>query len=358
MNGFDVKSEILMVSTSLDGKGGIASVLTTYMNGGLSNNFNIRMLITHGGETNFKKISIFVTSILQMPGILFSNKYKVFHIHTSSRFSFLRKSIISWLGLLFGKKVILHLHGSEFMQFYNDECSQFTKWYISKTFSSVDRVIVLSSQWKDNILTIADKAKIDVIFNPIQVNKNQKITRNKNILLFLGRIGERKGFWDILNALALVKQSHDDFILKYGGDGELEKANAIIKELSLERYTEYQGWVSGKGKQDLINQSLIYLLPSYNEGLPMVILEAMASQLPVISCPIGGIPDAIFNDVNGLLVQPGDVVALSEAIIKLLDSEDLRKRLTSSALNDVNNKFSVDIIVPQIEALYIKLLES
>jgi len=349
------KPEVLMVSTDMNGKGGVASVVSTYVNGGLLKNYNIKFLVTHIEGSNINKIFNFICSLFTLSKFLISRKCRIFHLHTASRSSFLRKSLISWLGIAFGKKIMLHLHGGEFMQFYNDECGSLMKWYIRSTLNAANQVVVLSSQWKRNIKSIADKANITIIFNPVIVHNNRVDFTDKNILLFLGKIGEGKGFWDILNALSLIKETHRNFILKYAGDGEVEKAKLLINDLGLESYTEYIGWISGDKKQQILNQALIYLLPSYNEGLPMGILEAMASKVSVITSPVGGIPDVIDSGVNGLLVKPGDINALSQAIIKLLDSESLRVSLTNNAYQGVKLKFSVDVVIPQIEALYYKL---
>ena len=353
----NLNTEVLMVSTNKEGKGGIASVVTTYIDGGLQNNYCIRFLATHAGDNKFQKLLCFVWSLLMLPKYLLSRRCKIFHIHTASRSSFIRKSIITWAGLLFRKKVILHLHGGEFMQFYTEECGSLSKWYIKQTFNFVSKVVVLSSQWEKNIHQISNIASIVVLFNPVIVNavERNEIDAKTNILLFLGRIGEGKGFWDILNALSIVNKTHSDFIFKYGGDGEIEKAEKMINELGLDHNTEYLGWVTGEQKQKILNESLIYLLPSYNEGLPIGILEAMASKVSIIASPVGGIPDAISDKINGLLIQPGDVGALSEAIKSLLDSDILCQALSDKAYEDVRNKFSVDVVVPQIESLYQEL---
>jgi len=351
-----INTDVLMVSTNKDGKGGIASVVTTYIEGGLQNNYNIRFLATHAGNNKVEKLLSFLFALLTLPKYLLYRKCKIFHIHTASRSSFIRKSIIAWAGLLFRKKIILHLHGAEFMQFYTDECGPLFKWYIRKTFDFVDKVVVLSSQWATSIREISGNTNIEVVFNPISIVETERSDPDRHVLLFLGRIGERKGFWDILNALSEVVKTHKDLILKYGGDGELEKAEGLISKLGLGDYTKYLGWVSGADKQAILNESLIYLLPSYNEGLPIGILEAMSSQVAVISSPVGGIPDAILDGVNGLLVEAGDVKALTQAIIKLLDSPVLRDKLVENAFNDARSKFSVNVIIPQIEALYQNVL--
>jgi len=358
MKSKEVKPVILMISTDIKGKGGVASVVSAYLEGGLQKNYNIQFLVTHTDGSALSKIYNFIFSLFILPKFLVMRRCKVFHVHSASRSSFVRKSLISWLGMIFGKKIILHLHGGEFMQYYNNECGFFMKWYVESTFNTVDQVVVLSSQWKSNIQKISNNKNISVIFNPVVVDNNENVNVEKNIILFLGRVGSGKGFWDILNALSLVKETYGNFVFKYAGDGEVEKAKKLISDYGLEHCTEYLGWVTGDEKKNVLKKSLIYLLPSYNEGLPMGVLEAMAAKVAVIASPVGGVPDVINNGVNGLLVPVGDTESLSTAIIKLLSSKTLCEELTYNAYNDVVNKFSVDVIIPEIESLYQALAAS
>ncbi len=96
----------------------------------------------------------------------------------------------------------------------------------------------------------------------------------------------------------------------------------------------------------------IYLLPSYNEGLPMSVLEAMAAGLPVITTPVGGIPEAVTDGVEGFLVQPGDVDALAGRLAQLLRDDALTQQMGAAARRKIEQTFSAEAILPHIDALY------
>ena len=134
-------------------------------------------------------------------------------------------------------------------------------------------------------------------------------------LLYLGVIGQRKGIYDILNAL---KDNKDFFkgkvVLRIGGNQEEEKLQACINEYGLQGMVKFEGFVSGEKKIECLNWADVYILPSFNEGLPIGILEAMSYRHPIISTPVGGIPEVVKDGVNGIMVKPGNVQEIAKAI--------------------------------------------
>jgi glycosyltransferase involved in cell wall biosynthesis len=137
-----------------------------------------------------------------------------------------------------------------------------------------------------------------------------------------------------------------------GGDGELEQARHYANKLDVAHRVECLGWVTGEHKRALLARCTVFVLPSYNEGQPMSVLEAMAAGTPVLSTRTGGVPDAVTDGVNGLLVEAGDVEALSAALSVLLSNEALRRRLGQCARDRVRDAFSTDVLLPQLEEIY------
>jgi glycosyltransferase involved in cell wall biosynthesis len=115
------------------------------------------------------------------------------------------------------------------------------------------------------------------------------------------------------------------------------------------------GWVSGAAKDRELMQATIYVLPSYAEGLPMGVLEAMAVGTPTIATTVGGIPDAIENGVSGFLVEPGDVDALAARIEQLLADAGLRERFAAAAYAKVASDYGTQRVLAQVEELYKRL---
>lgn len=107
----------------------------------------------------------------------------------------------------------------------------------------------------------------------------------------------------------------------------------------MESFITYEGWIAGQKKIDCLNWEDVYILPSYNEGLPIAILEAMAYSHPVISTPVGGIPEVIKTGGNGILVKPGDTVAIAEAIKFYIENHDAISKQGDKAYSVVQDFF-------------------
>ena len=126
-------------------------------------------------------------------------------------------------------------------------------------------------------------------------------------LLFLGLLGKNKGIYDLLECIRDHKVEFQGKLKLYiGGNGEIEHVKQLIKEYGIADIVIFEGWVSGDKKIELLNKSDAYILPSYKEGLPISILEAMSYGMPIISTPVGGIPEIVSNGENGYLVEPGN----------------------------------------------------
>lgn len=348
---------IVMLGVHADSKqkGGIHSVVETYRAGGLFERWPIRYIGTVAGGSNAAKLRVFAAALIEFTRLLLTGKVALLHTQTSSRASFWRKSIFMLFAMAARRPVILHLHGSEFERFYREECGPVRQWLVRWVFSHVDRVIVLSSQWQKLIQAMAPAANVSTIYNPTPVAgpMSKTIQRSEDSLLFLGRFGARKGIFDLLRALQIVRREFPSVKLRCGGDGDIAGVKAEAARLG--DCVNVLGWVSGEAKQREIAHAAVYVLPSYAEGLPMSILEAMTGGAPVVSTNIGGIPDAIEDGVEGFLIRPGDIEALADRIMRLLGSSELRAEFAAAARHKAQQHFSVEKVLAQVEALYVTL---
>lgn len=133
--------------------------------------------------------------------------------------------------------------------------------------------------------------------------------------IFLGLVTESKGVFDLVNVIAENKDKYRNRIkLLIGGNGKIEKLTNLINEYEISDIVEYLGWVTGNDKSKILNKADVYILPSYVEGSPVSILEAMAYGMPIISTNVGGIPELVKNNENGLLIEPGNLKQIEKAI--------------------------------------------
>lgn len=301
----------------------------------------------------------FLTSYARMAlRMLTDRNARILHLHTAADGSFKRNSDLVRLGRFFRRKVVLHIHASRFKDFYN-EASTKRKSKILNTLKSTDRIIVLSQSWKEWFMSIGIEEKaLTVLYNITPeptVIPSAKTDDGKQHLLFLGEIGQRKGVFDIIRAIAAHKDEAEGRIeLRIGGNRNEEKLMAAIKDNGLEDIVRFEGWVSGEKKLQLLNWADIYILPSFNEGLPISILEAMSYGCPVISTPVGGIPEVV-ND-NGVLVTPGNAEEIWKAISRYIENPQNIEAEGRISLENVK-PYLPESVISHLKALYLDLLE-
>jgi glycosyltransferase involved in cell wall biosynthesis len=355
-----MKKVNLMVSTNRHGQGGIATVVTGYYNEGLIDDFSFISINSHSSKYKSRLVAIilFIYSLLKIIYYGIFYKLGLAHVHMASRGSYSRKSIIIRLVRSLGAKTILHLHGAEFEDFYKNECSSKKQQHIRNTFNLADKVIVLSSQWLKWVNTIVkDKSKSCIVYNAVEEVTLPHQKEVSQSILFLGRLGQRKGTEDLINAFAKIANNFPMAELHLGGDGDIDFYRDKVTRLGIIKQVTFLGWISGEIKNKYLAKAAIYCLPSYNEGFPMGVLEAMSANVAVVASTAGGIPDAITDQQEGLLIEAGDVDALASALTTLLENDVLRKEYINAAKTKYQKNFSPNIIIPRLKRIYKELLE-
>ena len=258
---------------------------------------------------------------------LFDRRVKILHSHTAAGSDFRRTASFVNLAKFFGKKVIIHSHASMFKDFYNNSTLKRREGILT-ILNKSDRLIVLSESWREWFVRIGvEENKIVILHNitdyPVLIDMEKSDTKLK--LLFLGEIGKRKGVFDLIKAVVDHRDELKDKIeLRIGGNKQEDIIRKSIKDNKLSDFVFFEGFVTGEKKITLLNWADLYILPSYNEGLPISILEAMSYGMPIISTPVGGIPEVVDNN-NGVLVPPGCADKIFAAINKYIEDRRLLK---------------------------------
>ncbi|WP_190287812.1 glycosyltransferase family 4 protein [Massilia sp. NR 4-1] len=346
-----------MIGTHADTMGGISSVVGVYRDAGLFQRFPIEYIATHRDGGAGRKLRTMGGALWRFAVLALRGQVALAHVHTASRASFWRKSLFFLIAFLCRIPVLLHLHGAEFHVFYERDCGPLRRWLVRAIYNRVSHVVVLSASWRDWVSSISRNPRISVVYNPVVVppavaDWSQRLPGQT---LFFGRVGQRKGTYDLLAAAASLKAEFPGLRLDIGGDGEVEHASAEAAALGLQQQVHFLGWVRGDAKAAALARSSIYALPSYNEGLPMSVLEAMAAGLPILSTPVGGIPEAVSDGVEGFLVPAGDVAQLTARWRQLLADPALAQRMGAAARHKVQTTFSAQALLPQIESIYLAL---
>jgi glycosyltransferase involved in cell wall biosynthesis len=174
-------------------------------------------------------------------------------------------------------------------------------------------------------------------------------------ILYAGTLNQRKGYADLIHAFSTIAARHPDWSIVLAGNGEVEQARELAIRLGIEKQVVLLGWVSGEAKDKAYKQAFAFCLPSYAEGFPMAVLDAWAYGLPVITTPVGGIPDIAKDGENLLLFNPGDIDALAKQLERIISDEALRKKISIESEWLAANTFSMANINHQVGELYEEL---
>jgi glycosyltransferase involved in cell wall biosynthesis len=344
---------IVMVGTCPDGKGGIASVVSVYRRHGLFARFDIRYVVSHRERDSLGKLRIAVTAGAKLLWLLATGQVSVVHAQVASYGSFKRKAVYLAMARAFSVPTVFHLHGAEFRKFTDELASPALRRRIVTTLQRSTAVIALSDSWADYLRSIAPGARVTAVANPVYLpGQPDREHEQAGRVLFLGRADQRKGVFDLLEAFAAVRARHPAATLGIGGDGDLGKVRARVAELGLQDCVDVLGWLGSEAKQEQLARAQVFVLPSYDEGLPMAMLESMAHGKAMVVTPVGGIPEAVQHGAQGLLVPPGQVDQLVEALQALLSDAALRERLGNGARQRVAERFSTEHVLAQLGVLY------
>lgn len=344
--------KIFMCCSTLDTKGGMVSVAKNYLKYPKWDEFSVKFIPTHYNTNKICLLCYFAKQFLKIWLAVLTKHYDIAHLHTAERGSFWRKVFLMHFFHRHNIKVVLHHHAAEFEDFYN-KCTENQKEKIRKALTEADVNIVLSERLIPMIKDKEPKAHVEVLYNAVSTySRNPYSTESKNVL-FMGRLGKRKGTFDLIDAIKKLDDKIPCDIKFYlcGDVGEQEVRNRVEK-LGIQHRIAHIGWIDGEQKKEFIRKSMINCLPSYNEGLPMSILETMAAGIPNISTNIASIPEVIKDGENGFLIEPGDVDALTEKLYQLIQNKDLREIFSENSFKLINKKFSLDNHIAKLKEIY------
>ena len=349
--GTGMARRVLMVCTA--GRGGMLSVIESYRVDGLFDRWGVRLFSPHDEGSLARRLWLAAVEILRFIVEILTHRVTLVHCHAAELGSFWRKSIFGLLARARRIPVLFHLHGAEMKDFYDAQPAPIRR-LISWILERYSAVVVLSPSWADWVRSVAPKASVFVLHNYVRMPAAQgrRAGEGPVKVLFLGIIGHRKGVYDLLPAFAEALQARPGMKLLVGGNGEVEQARMRAAELGLGDSVEFLGWVGGDRKNELLAAADIFVLPSYNEGLPISLLEAMSWGVPVVSTTVGGIPELIRDGTDGYLIEAGDVPALARRLAELAGDPDLRRRMGRAGREQVAESFSREAVLPRLEQLY------
>lgn len=295
-------------------------------------------------------------------GALFFKKTDAVLIFTSHGGSFVEKGIIALLAKLLGKKVILAPRSGLMHIAYNE--SKFHRWFIPYVVRKSDYVICQGENWKtffrdtsgepeEKFIVIQNWLHTAPYFAISRPESPQKDTLN---ILFLAWLIAEKGIFDLIEAARNIVAQHPHVRFWICGEGEhSQEARAKVKEYGIAHAFDFKGWVKGERKMDMLRDADIYVLPSHFEGFPNSLMEAMASELPVISTTVGAIPELVHTPSNGLLYDAEDVKGLTEHLETFITQSESRRQAAQNARQTIRENNTIEIALQKFDDLFEKI---
>ncbi|GAA1095321.1 glycosyltransferase family 4 protein [Tsukamurella strandjordii] len=315
-----------------DSRGGMATVM-----GHMAAHPGARITVvpTYVDGTPAERLRVGVTGMLRAAALVLLGRVDVLHVHLSHGGSVVRKAVPLWAARLRGVPAVVHGHSFDFggwMQRLPAPAQA-----VVRAALPADEWLVLSTglaeEYRAALRLPADRVR--VLHNPVPSGSvAAPDPRGAEVLqvVSLGRLGERKGSYDLVRAVAqLPPEVAAQLHLTLAGDGEVEQVRAAVADAGVGATVTVRGWVDAAERDRLLAASHVFALPSYHEGLPMALLEAMAAGLAPLATGVGGIPDAIADGADGVLVQPGDTAALAAALTAMVRDRETTAELAAAA---------------------------
>lgn len=289
----------------------------------------------------------------------------VVHIHSSNVASFLEKGVMIFIARwFFGRRVLFHLHGSKL-----ETVIQSRGWFRRFTrcvFRASHTMIVLSQSFRNILTDLVGQFRYVIIPHGVDLalyDRVQVAPRDDGlfVLSFIGLIGERKGCYELGEALDILvhQQGISNIRLEMVGreenPGELTAVQQFYRQKGVDAFVRFHGLKIGEEKIRILKQSDVFVLPSRHDSFGIVNLEAMAAGLPVISTRQGAIPEYLEENVNGFLIDIGDVSALVDRILRLYRDPALRQVMGRNNRNKIAERFSFPKVLKLYEQLYIQI---
>lgn len=349
------KIHVLMCGSDFSNGGGVVSVCKNYIGSNVWENTEIQYIVTHTNGRALKKIFCFLKGYAKIITKIIRQKVDIVHLHVCDGGPFFRKSIILFTAKMFRVKTILHHHTS-YVDFFAG-LKGLKKAIVQTALKKADVNIVLGESLKQELIAYVSGIHIAVVHNGVQPQNTNRYNPDGKYLMFSGWFIRRKGFFDFLDAVRGISPDiFGDYKIVLCGRGD-EMTMTRVRDMEMDDRIAYIGYADDVKKKELMSQTIVNVLPSYREGMPMTILETMAYGIPSISTDITTMSEVIENGVDGFLIKSGDVAELRNKINILLKDVGLRKRMSECAYQKVFDQFSIKKQVRDTEKIYKYLMK-
>jgi glycosyltransferase involved in cell wall biosynthesis len=285
------------------------------------------------GRVDLQNLLLGIKNVMEMLWLSASKRPSLMYYTLSPNApALLREALLVSVARLFGVKAVVQLAGNWYFDIAAS--SSLAGRLIRRALENAALVLVLGQRQVQPVLQLIQHNRVGVAPNGLTPPREEVVREEHSgpcCFLYLGALATTKGLMVALEALAAVVAAGRTCQAVFAGSWpsaeEEERIRGRVEQLELSGSVEFPGVVTGCHKEALFRRADVYWLPSFAEGQPVSIIEAMAHRLPVVSTKVGAVPDTVIDGETGILVEPGDVAALVTAIERVVDSPDLRERL-------------------------------
>jgi glycosyltransferase involved in cell wall biosynthesis len=298
------------------------------------------------------KLARFMASPFALGAAILRHDAELVHINTSlNAKSYWRDLSYLLVGKLCGARVVYQVHGGSLATFHPPT----VRWAARLP----DVVVVLSQAERERWRALAPAQLVEALPNGIDCQPYQRYNRELADrdtplrLVYIGRLAPGKGLLESVEALRLARsRGVAARLVLVGGGAEEPRLRQYVRDAGLTRDVTFVGPAYGDAKARLLSQADALLLPSYSEGLPYSLLEAMAAGVVPIVTPVGAIPDVVADGEHGVIVPPRDAEAISTAIEKLAADRVALARMGAACRKHVASAYSIERVAKDFSELY------
>ncbi len=302
------------------------------------------------GKFSLKKVFVYTKQYKELYKIFKSDK--VYITTGQTFFGVLKYAPYILLSKFLNKELIIHIHGDFLWQEYN-KLSGYKKKLLKYLISKFDKGIVLSKSLRRNLEPFIPEDKIfelpnfveDYLFD-MDIEKKLKENFNELRIIYLSNLMKEKGILDLFEALLILKEKNIPFKVKIAGNVDSSLQDEIFGYLEkLKENVEYLGVVLGNQKKEILKWGNVFVLPSYNEGQPISILEAYATGNIVLTTNQGGIPDIFKENINGFHIEKQNPESIANKLCILSSNLKDYKSIALNNYNEAFKRYRVEIFI-------------
>lgn len=357
------KNGVVLIGPYPPPYGGVSAYIESLHKSPLDQEFGVQVFNTYtpGGISSTMKKSLSLCRYL----IRNRKELGILHIHGGSRSAFWKYLPVFFLNIFLRRNIIYHIHSQTgFTKFL--EGSAVSRFFFN-LFLKRQHIIVLSTVFKKFLEDRFGYRNIHYVHTSVNIKEEEmkenpglfkeifsEGQREKKKILFFGLVTKRKGVQDLVKVIPELVEKHPEalFIIAGTSGDFTAELDEFVASFGKPDNLLYLKNVSNEVKVELFRCSDIYTLPTYSEGLPMAIMDAMAFGMPMVTTPVGAIPEVIIEGENGFLGEPGDHQKLAENISMLLGDEALCRKIRENNMKKARGEFTPDKLIAKMSQIY------